>query len=165
MPTIRKSTRTHLLQGTEPQYSGGAESNTTFFAGRPRMPKDMPPLAQEKWKELAAILRKRGTLTRGDGPVLELAAITYARWRSELAELESKGTMIEIEYFANERTYTKLVINPLAKVVAQLESNLRQLYIQLGATPASRQKAKQVTQEPAKEKPKLGPDGRPLIFV
>jgi len=43
-------------------------------------------------------------------------------WRSELAELESKGTMIEIEYFANERTYTKLVINPLAKVVAQLES-------------------------------------------
>ena len=85
MPTLRKSTKAHLLQGTEPQYSGGAESDTVFFAGKPRMPKDMPALAQEKWKELAAILRKRGTLTRGDGPVLELAAITYARWRSELA--------------------------------------------------------------------------------
>jgi P27 family predicted phage terminase small subunit len=157
----------HALRGTQKTRRSRAKEEVVvpLVGGRPRMPKDMPAQAQEKWKELVAILRKRGTLTKGDGPILELACTTYARWRAALLDLDTRGTMIDVEYFANERTYTKTVLNPVAKIAAQLESRLCQLYIQLGVTPTTRLKAKQVAAPPPKEKVNLGPDGRPLVRI
>jgi P27 family predicted phage terminase small subunit len=145
----------HVLRGTPKTRPSRAKVEVTapLVGGRPRMPQNLDALAQEKWKELVSILRKRETLTKGDGPILELAAITYGRYRAELAALQEKGTMIDITYFANEREYTKTVLNPLAKVVAQLERDLRQLYVQLGVTPTTRLKAKQVAEQAPKEKP------------
>lgn len=141
MPRLRKSTKEHLLQGTEPQHGGGAEDDTGIFvAGRPKMPRDFAPAEEAEWKRMVKQLVKRGTVTPIDASALEVYCRLYAAWRLAM----DCGNL---------------------KQAAQLATQLRMYQKEFSATPASRENTKPAAAPPAKEKPKLGPDGRPLIFV
>jgi P27 family predicted phage terminase small subunit len=142
----------HDLQGTVSRSAGAQPSR--FAGGRPKMPKHLSAVAAEKWREMIRLLNARGTLTRADGPALEVFCETWARWRACLQEIETHGVMVTVEYAgANGEPCSKRVQNPAAKLAAQLEVSMRQMLKELGSTPASREKAKPARPDPKAKKP------------
>jgi P27 family predicted phage terminase small subunit len=119
-------------------------------AGRPKMPSGLSDLGREKWREMVRLLTVRGTLTKADGPALELYVETYCRWKSCLKEIADHGVLVTVEYAgAGGEACSKRVPNPASKLAAQLEVSMRQMLKEFSATPASREKTK-----PAKPDPK-----------
>lgn len=100
------------------------------------------------------LLRERGTLTKADGPAIELYVQTYCRWRACIAEIESKGDFVDVQFSgADGVVFTKRTPNPASKLAGQIGNSLRAMQVQLGATPGSREKAKKTTPDPKKEFP------------
>jgi P27 family predicted phage terminase small subunit len=96
------------------------------------------------------MLRKRRTLTRGDGPALEMLSEAYARWRACLKDIEENGIMIQEDRISKSgEPYTVRVQNPAAKLATSLENSMRAMLKEFAATPASRERVR-----PAKEKEK-----------
>jgi len=142
MPRMAKTLQQHLLQGTQPQ--GATVTASPFAAGRPKMPKDLSPVAQAEWKRIVGQLKKRGTLTKVDASAIEVYARTFAQWRAFCEEVETRGPMID-EPIVNKDgdvTGTRRVQNPAAKLAVQLGNALRQYQKEFSATPASRERAK-----------------------
>lgn len=138
----------HRLRGT--RVTRAAPSNN-FPAGRPKMPKDLSEVAQEKWREMIRVLAQRGTLTKGDGPALEIFCEAFARWRSLLNELQEHGVMVDVTVLDSSGTaHTKRVQNPAAKLAAQLDNSLRAMLKEFSATPASRERAKRAAPQQPK---------------
>jgi P27 family predicted phage terminase small subunit len=141
MSRPKKSLEQHWLEGSAPQWS--APDAQAFPAGRPKMPRDLSPVAQAEWKRLVRELQRRGTLTRVDSSALEIYVTTFARWKQAVAEVEKRGPVIEstwTDQHGNE--HSKLVENPASKIAARLETSLRLALKEFSATPASRDKAK-----------------------
>jgi P27 family predicted phage terminase small subunit len=151
MPTRRKTDGEHKLTGTRSQAKPDVESS--FPAGRPRMPKHLCSVAADKWRELVRLLAKRGTLTQVDSSALEIFCETYARWRELVAEIGVHGAMVNVTVLDSSGTaHTKRVQNPAAKLAVQLENSMRAMLKEFSATPASREKSKPAAQEPHKDK-------------
>lgn len=149
----------HRLKGTRPTRAAAPQEPVP--AGRPTMPKHLSPIARDKWREMIRTLSSRGTLTRGDGPALEVFVETYARWRACLKEIDTHGVMVTVNYAgANGEPESKRVMNPASKLAAQLETSMRQMLKELGQTPASREKAKRAKPVPPKPR-KLEPGEDP----
>lgn len=141
MPRARKSLAEHALAGTKPQYAKDEQSQ--FPAGRPKMPKDLSPVAQAEWKRLFKELGKRGTMTRVDTSAAEVYVRLFADWRAFEDELETYGRMIdEVILDKDGNPHTRRVQNPAAKMALQLGNAVRQYQKEFSATPASREKAK-----------------------
>jgi P27 family predicted phage terminase small subunit len=136
MPRVPLTENQAWLRGTKSKAQPQAESPHT--GGRPKMPKTLTPVAREKWKELIKVLSKRGTLTKADGTLLELASEAYSRWRLYVDDVHTRG--IFVDGAPNQST----------KYCSQMENTLARYLIQLGITPASREKAKQTTTPPRK---------------
>lgn len=118
------------------------------------MPLHMTGIAMDRWKEMVKILRVRGTLTKGDGPALELYCETYARWRACLKEVEEHGVMVDVTVLSSSGAeITKRVQNPAAKLAAQMENSLRAMLKEFSATPASRERTKPTAPKEAKDAP------------
>ncbi len=140
----------HELKGTKSQRQTPCQSG--FAGGRPRMPKTLSPLAQEKWKELVRVLNKRGTLTTADAGLLEIVSELYARWRLYNDDVQKRGAYVEQEFQdKNGEAHTRSVPNPSTKLVGQMDNTLARYLIQLGITPASREKAKPTAPRPPKK--------------
>lgn len=156
MSRKRKSQAEHELAGTTPEWA--EQQPSQFQAGRPRMPKHLSPVAQEKWKEMVRLLAKRGVLTKVDSTALEIFCETYARWRMLLEEIQKHGALVETVVLDNNgEPHTKRVPNPASKLAAQLETSQRQMLKEFTATPASRDKAKPAA--PEKPKAEAFPEG------
>jgi P27 family predicted phage terminase small subunit len=158
-----KSNELHELQGTKSQASASAE---TMVGGRPKMPSGLSELEKEKWREMVRVLATRGTLTKGDGPALELYVATWSRWKKCLKEIDDHGVLVTVDYCgADGQACSKRVPNPATKIAGQLEVSLRQILKELGSTPASRQKAKQTKPAPPpKRKLEPGEDPDPILL-
>jgi P27 family predicted phage terminase small subunit len=141
----------HQLVGTRATRADNTPS--PFTGGRPSCPSYLSPIAKAEWRRIVRLLRERGTLTRGDGPAIEVYCQTYARWRACIAEIESKGDFIDTTWTDLTGTHTKRTINPASKQATQLGNSLRAMQVQLGATPGSRENAKQTKPDPKKELP------------
>jgi len=125
--------------------------------GKPRKPAHLSPVAEEKWAEMVKILKQRGTLTKGDGPALEIYCESFARWRAMLEEIANEGAMVESTVLTSSGTpITKRIINPAVKAASQLENSLRAMLREFSATPASREKTKPA-RAPLNKQP-LAPD-------
>ena len=151
---MQKSLQQHLLQGTQPQ--AGVEQPSTFIAGKPQMPKDLPPVAVAEWKRLVKELGKRGTLTKVDSSAMEVYVRTFGQWKEYCEEVQKFGAMIDEEIFNKDGDVvgTRRVQNPAAKLAIQLGNALRQYQKEFSATPASRERAKRATpKEDAKNVP------------
>ena len=161
MPRLRKSVQEHLLAGTEPQWQ---DSAAPFAGGRPRMPKYLDVDEQEAWKAIVKLLAKRGTLSPGDGPSIEIYANSYARHRALLKELREHGEMVDVTVLdSSGNAHTKRVANPAGKLATQLANSLRAMLKEFGGTPASREKAKRAGPAPQKVKLAPGDDPDPIM--
>jgi P27 family predicted phage terminase small subunit len=150
MPTRRKTDGEHKLSGTKSQARPDLES--TFPAGRPRMPKHLCSVAADKWRELVRLLAKRGTLTQVDSSALEIFCETFARWRGLCDEIAKHGAMVDVTILDNcGEPHTKRIPNPAAKLVCQLENSMRAMLKEFSATPASREKSKPAAAAPSKD--------------
>jgi len=157
----RKSLEQHALTGTTPEWTAG--QGIAYRAGRPRMPKDYSPEEKTKWLELVRLLSKRGTITPGDGPALELYVAQWSRWRALLKHIKDHGAMFTQTFVTkNGETYEREVANPALKLAAQLETGLRLLMKEFSTTPASRQR----TTPTVAEVPKVpeGHDANPILL-
>jgi P27 family predicted phage terminase small subunit len=141
MARSKKSLEQHWLQGSAPQWA--MPDAQPYPAGKPKMPRDLSPVAQAEWKRLVRELQGRGTLTRCDSSALEIYATTFARWKQAVAEVEKHGPVIESTWTDGSGTvHTKRVENPASKIAGRLENSLRAMLKEFSATPASREKAK-----------------------
>ena len=140
----------HRVVGTRPTRAVVAPSVHT--GGRPTRPNYLSPVGKKEWNRIIKILTERGTLTKGDGPVVELLVQTYCDWRACNEEVEAQGRFVTSTWRDEEGEHSSRVPNPALKIATQLANQLRALYIQLGATPQSREKAK-----PALPNPKTPP--------
>lgn len=155
MARSKKSLEKHWLAGSNPQWVMPSDGQT-FPAGKPKMPRDLSPVAQAEWRRLVRELQRRGTLTRVDSSALEIYCTTFARWKQAVAEVEKHGPVIETTWTDQHGTvHTKLIENPASKIAGRLENSLRAMLKEFSATPASRDKAK-----PAAP-PEPGPDECP----
>ena len=146
MPRIQKTLQKHLLQGTQPQ--SGGNSDGVFVAGKPKMPRDLPDVAQAEWKNIVKQLAKRGTLTRVDSSALEVYARMYAQWRGYCDEVEKYGAMVDEPVIDKNGTVAiRRVQNPAGKLAIQLGNALRMYQKEFSATPASRERTKPATPE------------------
>lgn len=144
------STEEHRLRGTKSRAA--ADRPAQFVAGKPKMPKDLPPVAQAEWKRLVKDLARRGTLTRADSSAMEIYCRMFARWRAADEAAQRVGPEIETSWLdKNGVEHTKTVANPTWKLAAQLEANLRHMLQQFSATPASRERTKPAKPDPAKQ--------------
>lgn len=124
----------------------------SFAAGRPAAPGDLSPAEREIWESVANELEQRGTLTRGDGPAIELYARTYVSCQSERAALAKEGYVVVVQKLDKHKDMIVCrAANPRARIVADLERRVLALLRQLGMTPAART-ARQATM-PEKENP------------
>lgn len=139
----------HALVGTRATRADNTPS--PFTGGRPSCPSYLSSIAKAEWRRIVRLLRERGTLTRGDGPAIEVYCQTYARWRACITEIEAKGDFIDTTWTDLTGTHTKRTINPASKLAGQLANSLRAMQVQLGATPGSRENAKQTKPDPKKE--------------
>lgn len=148
MPTPKKSAELHALQGTKSQ---AVSDDVSFPAGRPKMPADLPPLAEAEWRRLAPKLGKRKTLTKADASALEIHCRMYSRWR-KVSDLAEESPLTEVTWLDSKGIeHSKIIESAASKVAAKLESNLRNFLMQFGATPASRSR----TKPPKPDEPKL----------
>jgi P27 family predicted phage terminase small subunit len=117
------------------------------------MPKTLSPAAQQEWKRMSRLLAARGTLTKEDGPALEVYCETYARHQALLKELQQYGEMVDSTITDSSGvSHPKRVQNPAGKVATQLGNAIRAWHTAFGVTPASREKAKRAEQAPPKAK-------------
>ena len=152
MAMPRKSLEAHRLSGTKPQY--GDPDAPVFAAGKPRMPRDLPLVAQAEWKRITRELKKRGTLTCVDSSALEVYTRLFANWKSYCEELDKYGPMIEETVLDKDsKPHVRRVLNPAGKIAIQLGNAVRQYQKEFSATPASREK----TRPAAPEAPKTPP--------
>jgi P27 family predicted phage terminase small subunit len=141
MARARKPIEQHWLQGSTPAYSG--REAQTFRVGRPKRPKNLPPVADEEWKRITRELAKRGTLTTVDSSALEVYVRLYAQWRAYCDEIEKHGAMVDEEVLdKNGEAHTRRIVNPASKLAIQLGNAVRAYQKEFSATPASRERTK-----------------------
>ena len=146
MPQPKKTDYDHWLSGSDSQAK--PEQPSAYPAGRPKMPKDLSPVAQQEWKRIVKLLATRGTLTKVDASALELYSETYARHRALLKELQEHGEMIDtVVLDSSGNAHDKRVVNPASKIATQLANSLRAWQKELGITPTSREKARPAAPE------------------
>ena len=150
MATQRKSEATHWLQGTEPEYA--TDKPSVDRAARPKMPPGLSPVAQDAFKRICRVLRERGTLTKADSELITLYAVNFAAWVKITADLEREGYTSEVVWTDGQgENHSKIVESPLSKIAMRQAAQLRQLLVQLGATPAAREKTRPARRVPPRE--------------
>jgi len=149
MPRPRKSEFEHSLAGTTPQWT--KDNKPVFEGGRPKMPPDLTPEAEQEWKRLVRELQRRGTLTRVDSSALEVYVVMFARWK-KVAAMAHANPVTEIFWTGKDGVErTKVVEHPASAMATRLENSLRNLLKELSATPASRERTKPMPPKPKKE--------------
>src|SRR4051812_6524492 len=95
MAMPRKPMEQHLLNGTTPEY--GRETISHIPMSKPKMPARVraDKEAAADWNEMVKVLRERGTLTRADGPLIELYCDHRKRRRKALQHLDDEGLVCE----------------------------------------------------------------------
>jgi len=141
MPRARKSLELHQFQGTVPEWTNSGAP--AFAGGRPKMPRDLSPVAQAEWRRLTKELAKRGTLTRVDSSALEIYVRMFARWKKCVDDIERRGPVVDVSWMGSDGVERfKTVENPASKIANRLENSMRAMLREFGSTPASREAAK-----------------------
>ena len=140
MPREAKTIRQHLLHGTVPQ--GKPDKPSLYAGGRAKIPAHLSRAARTEFKRYAKILEDRDTRTPGDFATLAHLAENSARWiflKRQIGDEYMVTTQVT-DNNGNLRTVTRL--NPLLKVLAQIEARIQSLLKSLGLAPDSRDRIK-----------------------
>jgi P27 family predicted phage terminase small subunit len=154
MPTPKKTVARMLLDGNTSHLTKAqiaervaveTETEAHIPSGRPKMPKTLSELERECWKGASKIMKARGTLTKGDAELLELFAVTKARWILARRDIEVRGLEIQETRHAKDGSeYEVSIANPSLKIADNCESRLLQYSKSLGLTAVDRTKVKAV---------------------
>ena len=135
-----KSDSEHWLKSTRPTR---ATPTNELPPSRPRLPKDLSEEALGVFKRLCSLLRKRRSLTAGDGELVRLYALTWERHSKAISRIQAEGEI---------RTYTVIAKggepvevekeNLWLKVAFTAEKNMVAILDRLGFTPLNRAKPK-----------------------
>jgi P27 family predicted phage terminase small subunit len=139
----------HRVVGT--RATRAKDEVSPHVSGRPTRPSYFTEVGRKEWNRIIKILTERGTLTKGDGPVIELYVLTYCDWRAFNDDVEAQGRVVDSVWTDDKGTHSSRAPNPILKNVAQTANALRALLIQLGVTPTARERAKQTRLNPKKE--------------
>lgn len=101
------------------------------------MPKHLPETARLLWKWLAPRLDEMQTLTKVDGPALELLCDAYAEYRSARAVIDAEGATYEA---VTEAGATMVRQRPEVAIAADAWRRVRAMLTEFGLTPSSRSK-------------------------
>jgi P27 family predicted phage terminase small subunit len=155
MPQRLKTAKEIMLSGNPSNLSkaelerrmtgDGGDGTPTVTAGRPRIPghikedKD----ALDAWKAASKIMKQRGTLSRGDGELLEQFSVVKARWILACRDIKARGLQIlETRHAKDGSEFEVEVPNPSLKVASDCESRMLAYSKTLGLTPMDRSKIK-----------------------
>jgi len=118
------------------------EGANKFEAGTPEVPAHLTADEKKVWNRVVNILTARGTITVGDGFVLEKYCTLYVRWRNEANLLEEEGSLIDklVKMGKDHLGVYVKVPNPRLKLLQTTERQLLSLDIELGLTPRHRGK-------------------------
>jgi P27 family predicted phage terminase small subunit len=152
MATPRKSDFMHELSGTKSQAT---TPDVIVAPGRPKFPKNISPELRPLFKRVCSLLESRRALTAGDGELILLFVVTYARWQKALSKIQEQGevrlyTRLDSNGTAHEQEKTNLWL-PISE---RAEKQLVGIIDRLGLTPLNRSKVKP-TGEQEKPKPEL----------
>lgn len=146
MSRPKPSTEYLDLTGQAARDRSATAKPSEHAGGRPSRPGHLCDAGKKEWNRCCKILQERGTLTKGDGPALEVYVETYSRWRAALQEIQEHGLFITTTRSSPSGvTWEVRTENPASKLAASLENSLRQYQKELSLTPAARDKARKVT--------------------
>jgi P27 family predicted phage terminase small subunit len=140
---------TAQLHGTTVDRPSRAKEKPEHRGGRPKYPlADLPPEAKPVWDAIVKQLRRRRTLTPGDGPALTLYCRTFLQWRLACADVEKNGVRVSEERYSREgNPYTVSAPNPFLKISAGLADTLQQYLRDFGLTTKDRTKVEPVSKK------------------
>lgn len=129
--TKPKPVEAHRRDGTTPK---GGRREPVVVGGReaPPMPKGLPKAAQDVWKVVVADLTDSKVLDRADWSVVEVFAVTVARYRQARDELAAWPGLL------TEGQKGSAVVNPLATFERDTGKLVVSLAEQLGLSPTGR---------------------------
>jgi P27 family predicted phage terminase small subunit len=102
-------------------------------AAAPATPDWLPELAVAMWEQVSPELERLGLLGMIDLATLEAFCLCYAKWREHEAELAAEGS-------TSTGSMGQMVRHPAHDLALARVKELRQLAVQLGLTPAARQR-------------------------
>jgi P27 family predicted phage terminase small subunit len=137
----RKSEKEHWLEGTK-AHTGPRPSE--FAGGRPRVPKNLSPVARKAYKRAVQLLENRRTLTPSDETTLEIYARTYALWVHASEQLGDKLIVETTVLDSNGAPHTVKKVNQLLKIVDSLTARVHALAKSLGLTQVDLNRCKPV---------------------
>ena len=117
------------------------ENEPEAQAGEPKMPADLPELAQQEWKSIVPLLLKLSVLTEVDGKALAAYCYCFARWIQAEKEVADRGILIEEPIVSRETGEImgyKVKKNPAIPIVNEALRGMKSYLIEFGLTPASR---------------------------
>lgn len=142
MAMPRKSLEEHRLQGTEPHYETKTIASH-IEGGCPKCPSYLTPVAKRKFRELVRELDARQTLTRGDGSLIEMAAVLWDRWLTAARQVEREGAVVTATCYAkNGERYERQKLNYALTVAQNSEKQLATILASLGLSVNHRDRAK-----------------------
>jgi P27 family predicted phage terminase small subunit len=176
MPTPRKTAARILLEGNTAHLTKAEladrlteerSSEVVVNAGRPRIPGHIKedPDALDAWKSATKIMKARGTLSKGDGELLEQFAVVKARWILACRDIKKRGLQIlETRHAKDGSEYEVEVPNPSLKVASDCESRMLAYSKTLGLTPMDRSKIKRTKGAKTAKEKILAPDAMGTMF-
>jgi P27 family predicted phage terminase small subunit len=123
--------------------------------GRPRVPLQIKAdvAAFGAWKEAVRLLRKRGTLSASDAPILTVYALVFSKCMLANADIASRGFEVEVTRTSKSgELYETTIPNPSVRIATDCERQLLQLAKALGLSPDSREKVRAVRRSAPKPK-------------
>jgi len=138
-----KSLELHRLAGTRPESREPELVSAPVAPGRPVYPRGLSRAAKAVFKRLCQDLETRKVLTPGDREALALFATIYDRHQRALADLATRGEIIEYDFVMRDGTkVTRTKPNEYLNIATACEKNLFAILQSLGLTPVSRSKVK-----------------------
>lgn len=110
-----------------------ARKQNTPAAGLPPCPKELSDEARKEWRRVARLLAESELLSQLDLGALTSYAVAWARWRKAEHELTSEDL---VSISGNGTAFP----NPLLKIAKDANAQMLKWAVQLGLTPASRQR-------------------------
>lgn len=95
MARPRKPIADHLAEGTyRPDRHGDVAGPFRATSGRPPMPRGLSEREKTAWRTITADLERHGILFRLDAPLIEAAAVQWARAREARALVRRHGLLV-----------------------------------------------------------------------
>lgn len=135
------SVEDHDLKGTARRQP--PKNDSEIEAGRALIPATLDRAERGQFKKYHAQLTARRTCTPGDSNILELAAVTYCRWRAECKALKERGPWITVTVLnSNGQPVQKEIENPDRKNSCESARQILALLKSLGLTPDTKDRVR-----------------------